>query len=130
PDCKEDPPAPYQNPRLILLPRRMFEITNQFGTPDWRKIRRPISESVADVAAQIRWLGRSAGPYQNPRLMLLLRNVEITNQFGTVNLVVWADLCHSSQIARKIRRPISESAVDVAAQNCKEDPPAHIRIRG
>ncbi|KAJ7184015.1 hypothetical protein GGX14DRAFT_409354, partial [Mycena pura] len=158
--------GPYQNPRLILLPRNV-QITNQFGTVNlvvWadlchakraptsqmaRRIRQPISESAADVAAQIRWLGRSAGPYQNPRLMLLLRlsgltcatparlqgrsavpyqnprlmlllrNVEITNQFGTVNLVVWADLCHSSQIARKIRRPISESAADLAAQKCE-----------
>ncbi|KAJ7199173.1 hypothetical protein GGX14DRAFT_401479 [Mycena pura] len=130
--------GPYQNPRLMLLPRNV-QITNQFGTvnlvvwadlchssPIARKIRRPISESAADVAAQkcpnyepiwhVRWLGGSAGPYQNPRLMLLLRNVQITNQFGTVNLVVWPDLCHSSQIARKIRRPISESAADVAAQ--------------
>ncbi len=48
---------------------------------------------------------------------ILEQNVKITNQFGTVNLVVWADLCHSSLIARKIRRPISESAADVAAQS-------------
>ncbi|KAJ7219901.1 hypothetical protein GGX14DRAFT_389319, partial [Mycena pura] len=120
--------GPYQNPRLMLLLRNV-QITNQFGMvnlvvwPDLchssqiaRKIRRPISEYAADVAAQIRWLGGSAGPYQNPRLMLLLRNVQITNQFGMVNLVVWPDLCHSIQIARKIRRPISESATDVAAQ--------------
>ncbi|KAJ7191586.1 hypothetical protein GGX14DRAFT_407098 [Mycena pura] len=104
--------GPYQNPRLMLLPSNV-QITNQFGT-----IRRPISESVANVAAQTRSQGGSAGPYQNPWLMLLPRNVQITNQFGTVNLVVWADLCHSSQIARRIRRPISESVADVAAQKC------------
>ncbi|KAJ7211984.1 hypothetical protein GGX14DRAFT_393624 [Mycena pura] len=145
--------GPYQNPRLMLLLRNV-QITNQFGTvnlvvwPDLchssqiaRKIRRPISESAADVAAQkcpnyepiwhVRWLGGSAGPYQNPRLMLLLRNVQITNQFGTVNLVVWPDLCHSSQIARKIRRPISESAADVAAQKCPNyEPIWHVRWLG
>ncbi|KAJ7184022.1 hypothetical protein GGX14DRAFT_409352, partial [Mycena pura] len=121
--------GPYQNPRLMLVFRNV-QITNQFGTvnlvvwPDLchpsqiaRKIRRPISESAADVGAQTRSQGGSAGPYQNPRLMLLLRNVQITNQFGTVNLVVWPDLCRSSQIARKIRRPISESAADVGAQS-------------
>ncbi|KAJ7199171.1 hypothetical protein GGX14DRAFT_401478 [Mycena pura] len=135
--------GPYQNPRLMLLLRNV-QITNQFGTvnlvvwadlchssPIARKIRRPISESAADVAAQIRWLGGSAGPYQNPRLMLLLRNVQITNQFGTVNLVVWPDLCHCSQIARKIRRPISESAADVAAQKCPNyEPIWHARLQG
>ncbi|KAJ7211657.1 hypothetical protein GGX14DRAFT_393976 [Mycena pura] len=135
--------GPYQNPRLILLLRvnaidlvtqileQNVQITNQFGTNvqitnQFGTIRWPISESAADVAAQkcpnyepiwhVRWLGRSASPYQNLRLILLLRNVQITNQFGMVNLVVWPDLCHSSQIARKIRRPISESAADVAAQ--------------
>ncbi|KAJ7224589.1 hypothetical protein GGX14DRAFT_387265 [Mycena pura] len=138
--------GPYQNPRLMLLFRLSGPTyakpapTSQMA----RRIRQPISESAADVAAQkclnyepiwhgefsclarpmpnlpqpVRWPGGSASPYQNPRLMLLLRNVQITNQFGTVNLVVWADLCHSSQIATKIRRPISESAADVAAQKC------------
>ncbi|KAJ7192703.1 hypothetical protein GGX14DRAFT_406084 [Mycena pura] len=132
--------GPYQNPRLMLLLRNV-QITNQFGTVNlvvWvdlchssqitRKIRRPISESAADVAAQTRSRGRSAGPYQNPRLMLLLRNVQITNQFGTVNLVVWVDLCHSSQIARKIRRPISESAADVAAQRGSAGPYENPRL--
>ncbi|KAJ7221258.1 hypothetical protein GGX14DRAFT_388447 [Mycena pura] len=122
--------GPDQNPRLMLLLRNV-QITNQFGTPDRKEIRRPISESAADVAAQTRSQGRSAGPYQNPRLMLLLRNVQITNQFGTVNLVVWPDLCHSSQIARKIRRPISESAADVAAQKCPNyEPIWHVRSQG
>ncbi|KAJ7224588.1 hypothetical protein GGX14DRAFT_387264 [Mycena pura] len=138
--------SPYQNPRLMLL-LRLSGLTCAKPAPTSqmaRKIRRPISESAADVAVHkcpnyepiwhgefsclarpvpnlpqpVRWLGGSAGPYQNPRLMLLFRNVQITNQFGTVNLVVRADLCHSSQIATKIRRPISESAADVAAQKC------------
>src|ERR1700761_5186253 len=73
---------------------------------------------------------KSASPYQNPQLMSLVRvsamdlvthiseqNVKITNQFGTANLVAWADLGHTSPTAACVHQPISESAADVAGQS-------------
>ena len=45
---------------------------------------------------------------------ILEQNVQITNQFGTVNLVVWPDLCQTYP----------------NQSDGEEDPPAHIRIRG
>src|ERR1700761_4157017 len=88
---------------------------------------RRIQLSGLTSAKPARRLGKSASPNQNPRLMSLVRvsamdlvthiseqNAKITNQFGTANLVVWAEL---------------SQAINNQPDGCV-NPPAQTRICG